>query len=288
MAKQPFEIKPLSGTIGAELIGIDLSQPMNDATFAAFNKAWQKYKVLFFRDQGLTPEQHIALGKKFGEIDISKFIPTLDGYPEIRVQDMSDADKVPGDINWHHDNSFVEVPQRCSFLYALQVPAAGGDTVWINMVKVFEALSKPMQTFLEELTGVHDIIDIMGPQILRDQGPEAWLGARDRNPPVEHPVVRIHPDTGEKCLYVNPLMTSFIKDLKPDESKDLLDFLYRKMIEPQFMVRWHWREGSVAFWDNIATIHRGIYADMPDLSKEPRVMHRVAVTEPTTVVQQAA
>jgi alpha-ketoglutarate-dependent taurine dioxygenase len=120
----------------------------------------------------------------------------------------------------------------------------------------------------------------------RDQGPDAWLGARDRNPPAEHPVVRIHPNTGEKCLDINPLMMSFIKELKPDESKDLLDFLYRKMIEPQFMVRWHWCEGSVAFWDSIATVHRSIYADMPDLNKEPRVM--VAVTEPTTAAQQAA
>ncbi len=280
MSGKLFEIHPVSGALGAEIAGLDLSQPMDDDTFAAFCAAWHRYQVLFFRDQTLTPEQHIALGRRFGEIDISRFIPTVEGYPEIRLQDMSKSGAVPGDVDWHHDNSFVAVPQRCSFLYAVEVPAAGGDTVWVNTVRVFESLSAPMQRLLEDLTAVHDVIDIMGPAILTQSGPAAWQGARDRNPPVEHPVVRIHPDTGQKCLYINPLMTSHIKELHADESKELLEFLFRKMVRPEFMVRFHWRKGSVAFWDNIATIHRGIYADMPDLSKEPRIMHRVAVTEP--------
>lgn len=280
MQEKYFEIHPLSGALGAEIAGLDLSQPMDDDTFAAFCDAWHRYQVLFFRDQTLTPEQHIALGRRFGEIDISRFIPTVDGYPEIRLQDMSKSGAIPGDVDWHHDNSFVEVPQRCSFLYAVEVPEAGGDTAWVNTVRVFESLSVPLQRLLEELTAVHDVIDIMGPALLTQYGPDAWQGARDRNPPVEHPMVRIHPDTGQKCLYINPLMTSHIKELHADESKELLEFLFRKMVRPEFMVRFHWRKGSVAFWDNIATIHRGIYADMPDLSKEPRIMHRVAVTEP--------
>jgi alpha-ketoglutarate-dependent taurine dioxygenase len=281
MAQQKFEIMPMTGALGAEIAGLDLSQPMDNETFDTFCDTWHKYHVLFFRDQNLTPEQHIALGKRFGEIDISRFIPTVEGHPEIRLQDMSKSGAVPGDVDWHHDNSFVKVPQRCSFLYAVKVPAAGGDTVWVNTVKVFESLSAPMQQFLEGLTGVHDVIDIMGNQLLTQAGPEAWQAARDRNPPVEHPVVRIHPDTGEKCLYINPLMTSYIKELNVDESKNLLEFLFQKMVRPEFMVRFHWQEGSVAFWDNISTIHRGIYADMPDLSKEPRIMHRVAITEPS-------
>lgn len=270
----------MTGALGAEISGIDLSKPMDDDMFTAFCDTWHRYHVLFFRDQQLTPEQHIALGKRFGELDISRFIPTVEGYPEIRLQDMSKSDDVPGDVNWHHDNSFVEVPQRCSFLYAVKVPKAGGDTAWVNTVKVFASLSESLQQFLEGLTAIHDVIDIMGPQLLKQAGPKAWQAARDRNPPVEHPVVRIHPDTGEKCLYINPLMTSYIKELNADESRNLLDFLFQKMVLPEYMVRFHWREGSVAFWDNISTIHRGIYADMPDLSQEPRIMHRVAVTEP--------
>jgi taurine dioxygenase len=280
MEQQYFDIKPMSGALGAEISGLDLSQPMDDDTFDAFCDTWHEYHVLFFRDQQLTPEQHIALGKRFGEIDISKFIPTVEGYPEIRLQNMSKAESIPGDVDWHHDNSFVAVPQKCSFLYALEVPAAGGDTVWVNTVSVFKSLSKPMQQFLEGLTGIHDVIDIMGPQLIKQAGPKAWQKARDNSPPVEHPIVRIHPETGEKCLYINPLMTSTIKELNGDESKDLLEFLFQKMVRPEFMVRFHWQKGSVAFWDNISTIHRGIYADMPDLSKEPRVMHRVAITEP--------
>jgi len=269
----------MSGALGAEILGLDLSQPIDEKTFSAMKDTWHKYQVLFFRDQELTPEQHIALGRRFGEIDISRFIPTLEGHPEIRVQDMSKSGAVPGDVDWHHDNSFVEVPQKCSFLYAVEVPAAGGDTAWVNTVRVLESLSKPMQTFLESLTAVHDVIEIMGPTLLAQSGPEAWQGARDRNPAVEHPVVRVHPETGQKCLYINPLMTCRIKELNADESKDLLEFLFQKMVRPEFMVRFHWRKGSVAFWDNISTIHRGIYADLPDLAEEPRIMHRVAVTE---------
>ena len=244
-----------------------------------FCEAWKTNKVLFFRDQILTPEQHIALGKRFGKIDKSAFIPTLEGYPEIRLQNMSRAGDIPGDVDWHHDNSFVQVPQKCSFLYAVEVPDAGGDTAWINTVLVYESLSKPIQHLLDGLTAIHDVIDIMGARILKQSGPKAWQAARDRSPPVEHPVVRTHPETGEKCLYINPLMTSYIKELKEDESRDLLDFLFRKMVQPEFMCRFHWKKNSLAFWDNIATIHRGIYADLPDLSMQPRVMHRVAITE---------
>jgi taurine dioxygenase len=279
MAPASFEVQPMTGALGAEISGLDLATPMDDKTFAAFCDTWAAYKVLFFRDQHLTPEQHIELGKRFGPIDKSAFIPTLEDYPEIRLQNMSGSGAIPGDVNWHHDNSFVKVPQKCSFLYAVEVPDAGGDTVWVNMVKVYESLSEPMRTFLDGLTAVHDVIDVMGPQILKQSGPKAWQGARDRNPPAEHPVIRTHPVTGEKCLYVNPLMTSYIKELNGDESKDLLDFLFDKMVQPEFMCRFHWKKNSIAFWDNIATVHRGIYADLPDLSKEPRIMHRVAITE---------
>ena len=281
MKQQYFDIKPMSGALGAEISGLDLAQPMDEDTFAAFCTTWHRYQVLFFHDQKLTPEQHIALGKRFGEIDISKFIPTVEGYPEIRLQNMSTSESIPGDVDWHHDNSFVAVPQKCSFLYALEVPEAGGDTVWVNTVSVFESLSKPMQQFLEGLTAIHDVIDIMGPKLIKQSGPKVWQSARDRSPPVEHPMVRIHPETGQKCLYINPLMTSAVKGLNADESKNLLEFLFQKMVRPEFMVRFHWRKGSLAFWDNISTIHRGIYADMPDLSKEPRIMHRVAITEPS-------
>ncbi|MDP7153151.1 MAG: TauD/TfdA family dioxygenase, partial [Gammaproteobacteria bacterium] len=119
MDQKYFDITPLSGALGAEIGGLDLAQPMDDDTFAAFCDAWHRYQVLFFRDQELTPEQHIALGKRFGKIDISKFIPTVEGYPEIRLQNMSKSGSIPGDVDWHHDNSFVAIPQRCSFLYAL-------------------------------------------------------------------------------------------------------------------------------------------------------------------------
>ena len=279
MTRAPFEVQPMTGALGAEISGLDLSISMDDETFSEFCDTWTKYKVLFFRDQELTPEQHIALGKRFGEIDKSKVIPTVEGYPEIRLQDMSGAGNIPGDVDWHHDNSFVQVPQKCSFLYAVEVPEAGGDTVWVNMIKVYESLSEPMRRFLDGLTAVHDVMDIMGPQLLKQAGSKVWQVARDRNPPAEHPVIRTHPVTGERCLYVNPLMTSNVKGLNADESRNLLDFLFQKMVLPQYMCRFHWKKNSVAFWDNIVTIHRGIYGDLPDLGEQPRIMHRVAITE---------
>jgi taurine dioxygenase len=162
-----------------------------------------------------------------------------------------------------------------SVLYALDVPEAGGDTVWINMYRAFETLSEPMQAFISPLTAIHDISATMGIGILRNYGAEAWQKLRDSTPPVEHPVVRTHPETGRKSLFVNPLLTSSIKGLSESESRMLLDLLFQHMQQPENMCRFRWRKHSVAFWDNRSTAHKGIN----DFFPAHRLMHRVAVAD---------
>ncbi len=275
MTYSQFEVRPMTGALGAEILGLNLAEPMDDATFEEFRQAWLENLVLFFRDQDLTPEQHLAFGKRFGEIDPSAYIPTLEGFEDIRVQDMADATQIGNDINWHCDNSFREYPQKCSALYAIRVPSGAGDTTWANMYLAYELLSPTMRNFVDGLTAIHDLVETMGPGILKQYGPERWQSFRDRTPPVEHPVVRTHPETGRKSLFVNRLMTSSIKDMRPAESAALLEFLFRHCDQEELKCRFHWENHSLAFWDNRCTIHRGI----ADFYKERRIMHRVAITD---------
>lgn len=275
-----FSARPLTGALGAEIQGLNLAKPLPDDVFAELQQAWLEYHVLFFRDQDLTPEQHLAFGKRFGEIDPSSFIPGVPGYEDIRLQDMKDAKQLGNDINWHCDNSFKEFPQKCSALYAVQVPSRGGDTTWANMYLAYEHLSATMRSFLDGLTAVHDLVAIMGPGILKQYGPERWQSFSDRTPPVEHPLVRTHPETGRRCLFVNPLMTSYIKDLSEAESKNLLEFLFAHAVQEEFLCRFRWEKGSLALWDNRCTIHRGI----ADFYTERRIMHRVAIADPVRPV----
>lgn len=276
MNYQHFSVRPMTGALGGLVDGLDLSHALSDEAFTELCAAWHKYQVLFFRDQDLTPEQQLAFGRRFGEVDPSAFIPTLDGFPDIRVQDMQDYRKLGTDINWHCDNSFREHPQKCSALYAREVPSKGGDTAWANMYLAYELLSPAMRQFLDGLTAIHDLVEIMGPGILKQYGAERWQSFRDRTPPVEHPVVRTHPETGRRCLFINPLMTWRIKELSDAESRNLLDFLNQHCVQEELLCRFRWEKGSLAFWDNRCTIHRGI----ADFYTERRIMHRVAIADP--------
>jgi len=275
MSYTRFDVRPTTGALGAEISGLNLAEPLDDTAFAELNAAWQKYLVLFFRNQQLTPEQHAAFGKRFGEIDPSAYIPTLPEHEDIRVQDIQDSTQIGNDINWHCDNSFREYPQKCSALYAIKVPEGAGDTTWVNMQLAYDLLSPTMRHFLDGLTAVHDLVETMGPGILKNFGPERWQAFRDRTPPVEHPVVRTHPESGRKSLFVNRLMTSSIKDLSEAESENLLEFLFRHCEQEELKCRFRWEAGSVAFWDNRCTIHRGI----ADFYTDRRIMHRVAITD---------
>ncbi len=271
-----IEVKQMTGALGAEILNIDLTKELDSDTVKVIKELWLQYKVLFFRDQDLSPEQHIAFAMNFGEATQKPgFVPLLDGYPQIRRQEMNEYSSVGSDVNWHTDDTFLEVPSKCSVLHALEVPNGKGDTVWVNMVAAYEGLSEPMREFLKGLTAIHDLVETMGPGVLKQYGPERWQNFRESTPPVEHPVVRTHPETKEKSLFVNPLMTYKIKGMSDDESQAILDMLYEHMTKEEYMVRFRWQKNSVAFWDNRCTAHRGIN----DFFPSHRLMHRVAIAD---------
>ena len=157
-----IEVRPVTGALGAEISGNSLAKPLDKKTFRELRDAWLTYQVVFFRDQELTPEQHVAFARQFGKFQKPGFVPTLEGHPNIRKQEMDENSKIGSDVTWHTDDTFLEIPSMGSVLYALDVPEAGGDTAWINMHKAFETLSEPMQAFISPMTAIHDISATMG------------------------------------------------------------------------------------------------------------------------------
>ena len=203
-------------------------------------------------------------------------MPTLEGTTGVFVQEYPGLySRDVTDITWHCDAAFLPVPSRGSVLYALDVPEGAGDTVWANMYAAYEDLSGSMQSFLSGLTAVNDNAYRNLETLIERLGPEAFAQMRKMLPPSGHPVVRTHPETGRKSLFVSELMTSHIKDMKPEESRMLLDFLFRHSTQPEFQCRFAWEKHSVAFWDNRCTIHKGVF----DFGDRHRLMHRVSIDD---------
>jgi taurine dioxygenase len=268
-----FRTRPLTGSFGARVEGIQIAEAIDDdALFGELRAAWVKYQALFFRDQELTAQQHLALGERFGEVQKEGFFKSADGTPGVWVQEYPEMYQGPvSDINWHADSTFRENPTRGSLLYALDVPEGAGDTVWANMHAAYDDLSAPWQQMLDGLTAIHDnatkglhrMLDTMGGGL---------LAMRAQLPPTEQPVVATHPETGRKMLFVSELMTREIVGMSERESRAVLDFLFAHQTRPEFQCRFHWRPGSLALWDNYSTIHRGIF----DFGMSHRLMHRVS------------
>jgi taurine dioxygenase len=268
-APTTLQVRPLSGAIGAELRGLDLKRPLPEETVADVRAALLRYKVVFFPGQHLTPDEHVAFGSQFGEVTPAHpVLPGIEGNAQVFEIDYSKSAQLYaayGDVarrkretnglSWHTDVTFVERPPLGSILNAIVIPEAGGDTAWSNQAAAFAALSPALQGFLRTLTAVHDGSDQFG-ALLEAFGEGVWENEAFRSlAPVEHPVVRTHPETGEEVLFVNPGFTSHIKDLAPSESEALLGFLYDHSTKPEFTVRYHWTAGDVGFWDNRATQH---------------------------------
>jgi taurine dioxygenase len=269
-------IHPVAGTLGAEISGIDLSQSLDDATIAELNQALLDNLVIFFRHQHIAPEQQIAFARRFGELHIHPYIPHLEGYPEILA--LTSKEDGPGDMayqsnTWHTDLTYEMDPPKACVLRGVEVPAAGGDTMWNNLYAAYDALSDPMKKFLDGMTAVH-YIAISMPADFLEQNYSAKQVARfhEVTPPVEHPVVRTHPETGRKCLFVNRNFTSHINGLQRSESDALLAFLLQHAEQPEFTVRFHWAKDSVAMWDNRCTQHYAVV----DYNRQ-RTMHRVTI-----------
>jgi taurine dioxygenase len=275
MSYETIGVTKLTPHIGAEIGGVDLAKPLGNQQFQEIHDALMENKVIFFRDQKLTVEQHKAFGRLFGDLHVhpasqgaakDAAISSTEGHPEILVVHADENSKRVAGEAWHSDVTCDEAPPMGSLLYMHEVPAAGGDTLFANMYTAYETLSEPIKRMLVGMTAVHD-----GEQIYRGR-----YGYDDRGktyPRAEHPVVRTHPVTGRPLLFINSNFTTHIKGLKKNESDALLQMLYRHIETPEFHCRFRWQPGSLAFWDNRCTQHRALF----DYHPQRRHAHRVTV-----------
>jgi taurine dioxygenase len=266
-------VSPLNPTIGAVVSGLDLRDDHADAVIDDVRAALLAHKVLFFEDQGLSPSQQRDFARRFGELHTHPLYPGEADAPEIMLVDNHQGNPTDND-HWHTDVTFLERPAMGAILYARQLPPAGGDTLWASMTAAWQALSPSLRSYLETLSAVHDLAyAFAGTTAAAVAGDDQFEKARRENPPVIHPVARTHPETGENALFVNSAFTARIKGLRHDESRALLDLLFRHVQKPEFAVRWRWREGAVAFWDNRCTQHYAVNDYLP----HRRVMTRATI-----------
>lgn len=271
MQSNSMQIRSAGGAVGAEIIGLDLSEPLVSEARDTIKSTLADRGVVFFRDQTLTPEQHIELARQFGAINVNRFFAHVDGHPEIALvaKEPEQTRNIGG--GWHTDHSYDQIPALGSMLYAREVPLTGGDTLFSSMYAAYNALSDGLKQTLSGLQAVHSSRHVFG--VVREE-----LKGRYRNPEAAvqdavHPVVITHPESGRKALYVNPGFTLRFDGWTADESKPLLDFLYRHATQPDFGCRFVWRNGSIAFWDNRSTWHYAVN----DYQGQRRLMHRITV-----------
>ncbi len=265
----PYEtitVEKLTPIIGAEISGVDLSRPLGNQQFDEIHRAFAENLVVFFRDQSLTHEQHMEFGKRFGELHIHPAAPQVPGLPALlKIHADRDSPRASGE-GWHSDVSCDEEPPMGSILYLRQIPPSGGDTLFANMYAAYEALSDRMKAYLDGLVALHD-----GEQVYR--GTYANAGATEKRvyPRAEHPVVRTHPVTGRKGLYVNRGFTRRILGIPGDESEAILRYLYDHAESPLWQCRFRWTESAVAFWDNRCVQHRAMWDYWPHTRSGMRV-----------------
>jgi len=259
-----MRIRPLTSCIGAEVSGVDLGTEIDDQTVAALRQALLDHLVLFFRDQDISPVQQLRFAERFAPVMLPLIDTLSTDQPGVTVLD-TDSPKGQYTEYWHSDSTFLAAPPFGAVLRAVQVPSRGGDTCWASMYAAYDALSPAMQRFVEGLTAVHSMeildaaLNALGGIVRRDGDIE----------PSTHPVVRVHPETGRRLLFVNRNFTTRIVELSPAESRALLALLFAHINTPAFHVRYRWEVNSVAFWDNRSTQHCAI----PDYD-ERRVMNR--------------
>lgn len=261
MSYQAIEVRPLSSAIGAEIFGVDLSQPLDDQTWSEIHDAFLDHLVIFFRDQDLTPEQHLTFSRRFGTLEPYPFVHGIEGYPElIELVKMPDEAR-PFGAEWHVDMSFRDHPPLGAVLCALEVPQYGGDTLFSNLYLAYETLSDGMKTLLQRTNGRHDSLDPSShSQQYRGMQTQEREGAKPENRP--HPMVRIHPDTGKPSLFVSPSYCWQLEDMTVEESRPLLDHLNEHATRPEFQCRFRWQPHSIAVWDNRCVMHNVVKDDI--------------------------
>jgi taurine dioxygenase len=279
VSEQGYEhitVQPIAGALGAEIGGVDLAHAIDDDTLAEIRRAWLAHLVVFFRDQPLTPDEFLAVAHRIGTPVEYPFVRGIDGYPKIIA-----VTKLPGEtVNfggiWHSDTTYLDQPPMATMLLAREVPPIGGDTLYANMYAAYDALSPGMQRMLDGLVAVNssaraDVSKTREDRI-RDSGADAAVEYT-----AEHPVVRTHPETGRKALYVNVAHTARFRDMTEDESQPLLQFLFAHAVRPEFTCRFHWQVGSLAIWDNRCAMHNPVN----DYHGHTRSMHRITLAGDT-------
>jgi taurine dioxygenase len=272
---ETIEVRPVGGALGAEIHGVDLSTDLPDQQFSEIREVFRDNGVIFFRDQKLTPEQHIAFAERWAPITINRFFTNVEGHPKIALVLKEPDQKKNIGGGWHTDHTYDIEPAMGSILYAHEVPQSGGDTMFASMYAAYETLSDGLKQTLNGLRARHSSRHIFGSA--RAERKDDTVG-RIKNPELAnqdavHPVVITHPLSGRKSLYVNPTFTLGFEGWTDAESKPLLDYLYAHASQPSFTCQFHWQPGSIAFWDNRATWHLAVN----DYQGQRRLMHRITV-----------
>ena len=267
-----FIVQPLAPALGAELHGVDLTKDLSLEVFKEVRRLLVEHQVIFFRDQDISPAQHKALAESFGPLQSHPAYDTIEGYPEITILE-STAEKPSKIEAWHTDMTFREHPPLGAVLRSKIIPPQGGDTLWASMTAAYDGLSALMQEFLSGLTAEHDFSHGFKESLAETGGRERLAQAVADNPPVVHPVIRIHPENGKKVIFVNSLFTTRILELTKGESEDILSFLYDHVTAPEYSCRFHWQPNSIAIWDNRSTQHKPINDYFP----AHRMLERITI-----------
>ncbi|MDD1966357.1 taurine dioxygenase [Pseudomonas sp. NPDC090203] len=269
-----LHITPISAALGAQISGVDLSRDLTAEQRNAIEQALLTYQVLFFRDQPVTPRQQARFAANFGDLHVHPIYPNVAEQPEVMVLDTALTD-VRDNAIWHTDVTFLPTPAMGAVLSAKQLPAFGGDTLWASGIAAFEALSSPLQNLLDGLTATHDFTRSFPLERFGSTAEDLarWEETRRKNPPLSHPVIRTHPVSGRKALFVNDGFTTRINELEPAESEAILKLLFAHATRPEFTIRWRWQENDVAMWDNRVTQHYAV----DDYRPQRRVMHRATI-----------
>ena len=279
MKNHPLEIRPLASAIGAEVLGVDLAEPLDEHVWSEIRDAFHDHLVIFFRDQSLTPEQHLTFSRRFGELEPYPFVNGIEGYPE-----LIEIVKMPSEVRnfgagWHADMSFRDEPPLGAVLHGLEVPPVGGDTMFANMYRAYETLSDGMKRIVENLVGLHDSHEptdhsqhFKGMSLMGKEGAVRQV--------TRHPLVKVHPVTGRKSLFISPDYCMELEGMTPRESRMLLDYLEEHATQLENCCRFRWQPNSIAIWDNRCTMHNALDDDLGARDRGEgfkRVMRRATI-----------
>ena len=268
-----MEIQRAAGALGAWVSDVSVADAArSDALFDEISAALLEHEVLFLRGQRVTPVEFQQFARRFGQVEGHPAYDTVDGAPDVQI--LESTPEKPSKIEvWHSDMTFRPAPPAITLLHGQIIPPYGGDTLWASATAAYEALSEPMRRLVDDLHAIHDFRHGFQESLAEPGGPERLADAIAANPPVRHPLVRTHPETGRRAIFVNALFTTRVEELTPRESASLLDFLYRHVVTEEFTVRLGWEPDTIAIWDNRSTQHKPVN----DFFPMHRKMHRVTI-----------